>query len=121
MAEKFRSQAFMAAARLSIFACRNRANNNSSLFPGQRVQPTKHAKYTKRLFGNQQLGSLNFRALRVFRGRILSASRVGFLRCASCNFRCAVDNRKSASRLPRGVTVTQRPLEALFLVRIQAG
>ena len=24
-------------------------------------------------------------------------------------------------RLPRGVTVTQRPLEALFLVRIQAG
>ena len=42
-------------------------------------------------------------------------------RCASCNFRCAVENRKSANRLPRGVTVTQRPLEALFLVRIQAG
>ena len=33
-------------------------------------------------------------------------------------------NRKSGSRdsdLPRGVTVTQRPLEALFMVRIHAG
>jgi hypothetical protein len=32
-----------------------------------------------------------------------------------------IANLKSQIRIPRGVTVTQRPLEALFLVRIQAG
>jgi hypothetical protein len=32
-----------------------------------------------------------------------------------------IGNLKSQIRIPRGVTVTQRPLEALFLVRIQAG
>ena len=32
-----------------------------------------------------------------------------------------IANLKSLIRIPRGVTVTQRPLEALFLVRIQAG
>jgi hypothetical protein len=33
----------------------------------------------------------------------------------------AIEDHKLKMRLPRGVTVTQRPLEALFLVRIQAG
>jgi hypothetical protein len=32
-----------------------------------------------------------------------------------------IANLKSQMHIPRGVTVTQRPLEALFLVRIQAG
>ncbi len=37
------------------------------------------------------------------------------------NHRSQIQNPNSKMRLPRGVTVTQRPLEALFLVRIQAG
>jgi hypothetical protein len=31
------------------------------------------------------------------------------------------ERRHQKIRLPRGVTVTQRPLEALFMVRIHAG
>ena len=40
-----------------------------------------------------------------------------------CGICALTQNRRSNSgmELPRGVTVTQRPLEALFLVRIQAG
>ena len=47
----------------------------------------------------------------------LTVIRISFGNCAGDEIR----ESKAQIPVPRGVTVTQRPLEALFLVRIQAG
>jgi hypothetical protein len=48
---------------------------------------------------------------------VLTVNRIHFGNCVGGEIR----ESKPLILVPRGVTVTQRPLEALFLVRIQAG
>src|SRR5438552_18798485 len=120
MPARFRSAALPAKAPLSIFACRSRARNNSRgsfsfAIPQSKIGNSDGRREHANAFGVENRKCLALwcngnTAPKVF-GVIVGSARCAFLQT----------EQATRQRLPCGVTVTQRPLEALFLVRIQAG
>src|SRR6476659_3037411 len=132
MAGKFPSPASPEAAPRLTFVCPSRANN----WRDARLSCPKHLAARHRFHGPMPVAPLSDITVELQlpprRRESLTATRF----TPWCNGNTAPTasglflvriialyrkTAKATARVPRGVTVTQRPLEALFLVQIQAG